>query len=401
MPARRPRRRRSGVRESAYASLSRVALGKRGRYEFGVLSVRTFVLAFLCACSALVGTASADTPFGGNPNGTATPEVNCENAATITVPSWRAPTCTWWWSHTGSGSDFAPLPVTGGSGTITSVTLPAMAHPGTMQVVILTSALSATNEPSRPQFICCQIKTLGPTFTVPANQVTTVPQSLAVSASREANLSVPGETSFGDIAAISVLTPGASLPLRYTGQTPITSPNSFDVDEAYFPAPTATSGEFTQGVDPSGFELMAQFNLGATPGPAPAPVPVTTPGPAAKGGVKLAGKAFQPGADGKTLALGKASNPPTAGTTQTLTLPTAGASRAGKAKKPVVLGAGKTTVPAGKSAPLKLGLNAKGRALLGRRGKVKATLTIVATNSQGEAQTVTNTVTLKRPAKKK
>jgi hypothetical protein len=36
-----------------------------------------------------------------------------------------------------------------------------------MQVVILTSALSATNEPSRPEFICCQIKALGPTFTVP------------------------------------------------------------------------------------------------------------------------------------------------------------------------------------------------------------------------------------------
>ena len=53
-----------------------------------------------------------------------------------------------------------------------------------------------------------------------------------------------------------------------------------------------------------------------------------------------------------------------------------------------------------KSAPLKLGLNAKGRALLGKRGKVKATLTIVATNSQGEAQTVTKSVTVSRPKKK-
>ncbi|OJU82780.1 MAG: hypothetical protein BGO11_02005 [Solirubrobacterales bacterium 70-9] len=355
------------------------------------------------ACLAVAGAASAATPFGGNPNGTVTPGLNCENSA---GPYFQgAPTCTWWWSHAGVGSDIAPLPVTGGSDTITSVTLPAMSNPGTMQVVILTAALSATNEPSRPQFICCQVKALGPTFTVPANQVTTVPQSLAVSASKEANLEHPGETSFGDIAAISVLTPGASLPLRYTGQTPITSPNSFDVDEAYFPAPTAPNGEFTPSVDPSGFELMAQFTLGGAPaaGAAPTPAPTPTPGPAAKGGVKLGGDVFRPGADGKTLGLGKATNPPTAGTTQTLTLPT-GAARAsatgGKAKKPVVLGKGKTTVPSGKSAPLKLTLNSKALAKLSKGHQLKATLTIVATNPQGESQTVTRAVTVK-PAKPK
>jgi hypothetical protein len=270
-----------------------------------------------------------------------------------------------------------------------------------MQVVILTAALSATNEPSRPQFICCQIKTLGPTFTVPANQVTTVPQSLAVSASKEANLEHPGETSFGDIAAISVLTPGASLPLRYTGQTAINSPSSFEVDEVYFPAPTATSGEFRPSVDPAGFEVMAQYNLGATPAPAPAPAP--TPGPAAKGGVKLGGNAFTPGADGKTLGLGKATNPPTAATTQTLTLPTgaARASAAGGKAKSVVLGKGKTTVPPGKSAPLKLTLNSKARAKLARGQALKATLTIVATNAQGESQTVTRAVTVKPAQPKK
>jgi hypothetical protein len=368
---------------------------------------RALVAAALVASAFLVaaGAASADTPFGGNPNGTATPGATCENAGAITVASWRAPTCTWWWSKAGAGSDFAPLPATGGTATLTSVTLPAMANPGTMQVVILGSALSATNEPSRPQFICCQVKALGPTFTVPPNQVTTVPQNLAVSASRVANLSVPGETSFGDIAALSFLTPGASLPLRYTGETAINNPSSFDVDEAYFPAPTATSGEYTQGVDPAGFELMAQFNLGATPAaaPAPGPAPAPTPGPAAKGGVKLGGNTFLPGGDGKTLALGKATNPPTAATTQTLTLPT-GAARAsaagGKAKKRVVLGKGKTTVPSGKSAPLKLTLNSKARAKLAKGHSLKATLTIVATNAQGESQTVTREVTVK-PAKPK
>ena len=284
------------------------------------------------ACLVAAGTASADTPFGGNPAGAVTPGVTCENSG---APYFLgAPTCTWWWSHAGVGSDFAPLPVTGGTATITSVTLPAMPNPGTMQVVILTAALSATNEPSKPQFICCQVKTLGPTFTVPANQVTTVPQSLAVFASKEANLEHPGETSFGDIAAISVLTPGASLPLRYTGQTAINSPSAFEVDEVYFPAPTATSGEFHQGVDPAGFEVMAQYSLGGTPvAPTPAPAPAPTPGPAAKTGVKLGGKAFHPGADGKTLGLGKATNPPTAATTQTLTLPPGDRPRLGRRRQ--------------------------------------------------------------------
>jgi hypothetical protein len=70
------------------------------------------------------------------------------------------------------------------------------------------------------------------------------------------------------------------------------------------------------------------------------------------------------------------------------------ASRAGAAK-PVVLGSGKTTVPSGKTAPLKLGLNKKGLAKLAKKHSLKAILTMVATNSQGESQTVTRTVTVK------
>lgn len=365
-------------------------LGGRSRVLLATLALAA------CAFLMAAGAARADTPFGGNPNGAVTPNFTCASGGPPYFGG--APTCTWFWSRPGVGSDFVPIPVTGGTAVVTGVTLPAMPNPGTMQVVVLTAALSATNEPSKPQFICCQIKTLGPTFTVPANQVTTVPQSLPVSATKEANLEHPGETSFGDIMAISVLTPGASIPVRYTGNTNIAAGG--DVSSAYFPAPTATTGEFIQATDPSGFELMAQFTLGATPGPpAPAPAPVApTPGPAAKTGVKLGGNAFQPGADGKTLGLGKATNPPTAATTQTLTLPT-GAARAsaagGKPKKPVVLGKGKTTVPAGKSAPLKLTLNSKARAKLAKGHPLKATLTIVATNAQGESQTVTKSVTVK------
>ncbi len=368
-----------------------------------------------CALLVAAGTASADTPFGGNPNGAVSAEATCESGA---PPYFHgAPTCTWWWqriSSSGSGSDIVPLPVAGGTGVITGVTLPAMPKPGTMQVVVLTAALAASNNPAIPDYICCQVKTLGPTFTVPANQVTTVPQNLAVSATREANLSNPGETSFGDIAAISVLTPGASIPVRYTGNSNVAAGG--DGASAYFPAPTATSGEFAQATDPAGYEMMAQFTLGATPtaapAPTPAPAPAPTPGPAAKGGLKLGGTTFRPGGDGKTLALGKATNPPTAATTQTLTLP-GGAARpaaaldgpfatpaaAARVSAPVVLGKGKTTVPSGKSAPLKLTLNSKARAKLAKAHKLVATLTVVATNAQGESQTLTRTVTLKQAKK--
>ncbi len=62
---------------------------------------------------------------------------------------------------------------------------------------------------------------------------------------------------------------------------------------------------------------------------------------------------------------------------------------------PVVLGKGKTTVPAGKSAPIRLTLNSKARAKLAKGHPLKATLTIVATNAQGESQTVTKSVTVK------
>ncbi len=54
-------------------------------------------------------------------------------------------------------------------------------------------------------------------------------------------------------------------------------------------------------------------------------------------------------------------------------------------------------MPAGKSAPLKLTLNSKARAKLDKVRPVKATLTIVATNAQGESQTVTRSVTVKPP----
>ena len=49
----------------------------------------------------------------------------------------------------------------------------------------------------------------------------------------------------------------------------------------------------------------------------------------------------------------------------------------------------------GKSAALKLTLNSKGRARLKKGKPLKATLTVVATNAQGESGTLTRSVTIK------
>jgi hypothetical protein len=115
--------------------------------------------------------------------------------------------------------------------------------------------------------------------------------------------------------------------------------------------------------------------------------------------VKLRGHVFRPGADGRTLILGRLFNPPAVTTKQTLTTGGAHATVAA-ANATVVLGRGKTKAPSGKSTPLKLTLGSKARAALSKSDALKATLTIVATNPQGESQTVTKAVTVK-PAKKK
>jgi hypothetical protein len=367
------------------------------------------------ACLGLLfapAAASADTTFGGDPNQGINTGYTCASGAPyeafgefFAYPGTAgSQSCMWGWSNPAVGSDIVPIPVTGGSGTVTSVTLPAMPNPGPMQVVVLTAALNATSTPSKPDYICCQVKQVGPTFTVPANQVATVPQSLHVSATEEANLSIPGDTSFGDLLAISVLSPSASLPIRYTGNQSV---SNFDGVYAYYPAPAGANGEFKSPYNVVGFQMLARFTLAldgaATAPPAGPPAAPPAPGPAG-GGLKLGKGATRLGADGRTLGLGTATNPPTAGTTQTLTIPRpaarASAAKPNRKPKPLVVGGGKTTVPAGKTVPVTAQLNAKGRGLLEARGQLNATLTVVATNSKGEAQTVTRPVTIK-PAKKK
>jgi hypothetical protein len=281
-----------------------------------------------------------------------------------------------------------------------------------MQVVILGDALAAGTSPSQPDFICCQVLEISPTFTVPANRVTTVPLNLAVSGSPEANLSVPGETSFGTIAAVSVLSPLASLPVA-AGSTSLAS---FDGDGVYYPAPGQTNMEYVTPLDPDGIRLLASFNLslggggagggGATPTPTPNVRP--TPGPATPlapaGGLQLGAGPLLTANPAAPLTLGQAQNPPTVTTTQTLTGLLGGAARAAKPKRkhaPKVLGSGTTTVPAGKTAPLTVTLTSAARQALKRHHSLTATEKIVARNSAGQMQVTTRTVTIHLQQKRK
>lgn len=168
-----------------------------------------------------------------------------------------------------------------------------------------------------------------------------------------------------------------------------------------------------------GGQVQVLLNQKLRPPPAPAPgnagVPVLPGGSKAGtatnplGGIKYGGKSVTAG-HGGTLTFGTATNPPTASAALTLTLPAKGATgnsltttQSGKKakgkKKPVVLGAGKVAIPAGKTRPLTVHLNAKGKALL-RKGPLHATLTIVATGTDGKKATSSSGVVVK-PAKVK
>ncbi len=362
-------------------------------------------LAFALALTLLAlpaQAASADTSFGANPAEGITTGLTCSFGAPYiafesVLPAFGtagSQSCLWTWNNLAVGSDIVPFPVTGGAGTITSVTLPAMPNPGSMAVVVLSAALNETTNPATPNSICCQIKQIGPAFTVPANQVATVPQSLRVSSTEAADPNRPGDTAFYDLVGIAVLSPSASLPLLYTGNA--SSVSNFDGAYAYYPAPSGPNGEYATPYDPAGFRLTASFTV-AFDGSAGGGGGAAAGGEGAAGGLKLTKKPARVGADGKTVVLGKAANPPTARTVQTLTAPGAArASAAGrKAKKPTVFGRGKAKIAAGKSAKLKLKLNGRGRAKLKKKGKLKARLTVVAVNAAGEKQTVTRTVTIK------
>ncbi len=361
----------------------------------------TIAVVLLTAASA----ARADTTFGGDPTEAITPGLSCLEGTPPSLP--KSSSCLWSWTNAAVGTDAVPFPEAGasGRGTVTSVTLPAMPNPGPMQAVVLTATVTAGEGRNETTYNCCQVKAISPTFTVPANKITTVPLELDVSATKSGDLLEPGETASNDRLAISVLSPGASLPLHFSGGV---TDSSYDGTLVEAPAPTAigTSVRLTSTI---GYQLLAGFTF--VPARAGAGGPGGSGGPSGTGtggkgkgkgktprrvsGLKIRGDTFRPGGEIKLLTVGAAVSPAAARTTQTLILGSARASApGGNATKPVVLGKGKTTVR-GRSAPIQLTLNPNARAKLWKGLSLKATLKIVATNAKGESQTMSRAVTLK------
>jgi hypothetical protein len=331
---------------------------------------------------ASAGTARADGTFGGDPAQEVTPGLSCQGGVPPDVAG--SSTCFWMWSTPIFGSDTVPFPAIGGNTTITAVTLPAMPDPGPMQAVVLNRSIVPRGK-GVSTYYCCQVKAISKTFTVPADKVTTVRLNLPVSATAAPNLTNPGNTSSSDRLGISVLSPDASLPLRYVGGPT----SSIDADLAYFPAPTETSTLYVQPDRATGYQLLAGFSYGIVTATTVTGSQETVPSPAPKG-VTLEGSTLEPGPGFKTLRVGRAADLPVVRTKQTLML--------GKGKNGVMLGRGMTTVPKGKSAPLIMALSGGARDRLAEHHSLQGTLTVVATNAQGGSQTVTRTVTVKAPS---
>jgi hypothetical protein len=387
-----------------------VRQGSIGRQIWLLVAAAAAALLLAMGMGAPDASATETTTFGGNPGGELTPGLDCEVGAPGQFEGRE--TCLWEWAGPTAG-DGTPFPeATGGSGTVTSVTLPAMPNPGPMEAVVLTGTVTGGGG-GYTNYYCCKIVEISPQFTVPANQETTIPLDLAVSNTATGNIE-GGEAPSYDGVGISVLGPQYSVPLHYTGRTLIGEPGGADRDNYYAPAPTTTSnGEYVKDADPTGYELMAKFTLEtgiATPAPAPMPVPTPAPAPAAPappdGGLKLGGGTLTAANLAGPLTLGQAQNPPTAATTQTLTVPGATAAAASHKKKskskpkPIVVGKGSTTIPAGQTVAIKLTLTSAGRKLLAKKHSLKVTETIVAKNSAGETQTTTRTVTIRLKRKK-
>lgn len=161
---------------------------------------------------------------------------------------------------------------------------------------------------------------------------------------------------------------------------------------------------------------IGRITVDPPPSP-PSPPPAAGPGGAAQAavspiplgspdaGIRNCLATVLVGADG-TAKLCDAVNPPTAGTTQSLTgtLPVAKAQAArkkpGKPRKKLTLGTGQTTIPAGQSRQVTVKLTARARKALRRGGTLKAAVTIDARGENGQTATVKREVKLKNVKKR-
>lgn len=126
----------------------------------------------------------------------------------------------------------------------------------------------------------------------------------------------------------------------------------------------------------------------------PTPTPVTpTPTPVAVDpGAGVALQVKDQVRLGRAFTVGRAKNPPTAATRQTLTTRRAKAASA----KTVVIARGTTKIASGRSAAMQVKLTRSGAKLVRAHKTLKVKLTVVATGTGGQTKTLTKTVTLVR-----
>jgi hypothetical protein len=104
------------------------------------------------------------------------------------------------------------------------------------------------------------------------------------------------------------------------------------------------------------------------------------------------------------VAIGTASNPPIASTTQSLTYGLAGAARAGRhGKQAVVVANGSTNIPSGTRRTVTLKLTSAGRTLLRRYKRLRTILKLTARGTDGRSASEALSVTLKvaQPVKRR
>jgi hypothetical protein len=382
-------------------------------------TLRTAAAAVACAAVLAPGVASGQD-FGFRT--TATPP-NVSFTCGTGVPNLRYPvllgllpqfqpgtgtsSCTWTSVGTG-GSLYVP-----GTGTVTAVQLPPLQAPGPMQVVVLRTVREITTDPGHPDLACCLVRALSQPFTVPPNTPSNVPVNLPVQVDTQQAVN-PGDQQGADLLALSALSPSGQLPLLDLGDD-----NAAYASSVYYPAPTEPVTEFVQPGNLGGYVLLMSASWTPATGVQTPVAPGVAQTPAAGGGGQTpggggatpggggagggGGATQNPTVNGLTLlptglvtgngvGIGRAANPPTARTSQVVTL-NLGAARAARM---TVLARGATKIPKGGTGRLTAHLTRAGKALLKKKKTIRATMTIVAVDAAGHSQTVSRPITLKR-----
>ena len=373
-------------------------------------------LAGALAVAALAPAGAGAVTFGADLNQPANaPAITCgagvfNQTLFAFVPGTGRSSCLW--SSVAIGSTQALTPPT--SGTLTTVRVRAGATTGPMQVDVVRFLTRNTTTPGKPELACCFLEKYGPVFTPQANAITTVATDLPV---QEDPFPGPEDTTTiaaNDQLALAVLEPNVPVPVFATqgGNADLNV-----LSYAWYPAPTLPQvpepsfNPIGGLADLTGFQVLMNADLDTAGGAGGGGGGGGAPGPGAPAGGAVPTAPALP-----TVGLPITRIPVRGGTasvpiqclvvncTGLLALqsaPPAGAAMAASHAKPkkghkpkaVTYGAARFSVPAGKTAKIKVKLGAAGRKLLKGRHSAKVWANI--TFSAGGGRPTSVAITLK------